>query len=85
MKFLNFFSIFALLDPHPDPESGSTDLIESGSETLFLTISYIKRCLFGLNYVDYSQGSGRIHVCHVCAKKFVTASTLNSHIKLVHK
>jgi hypothetical protein len=42
MKFLNFFLllriIFALLDPDtdPNPESryGSTDLIESGSETL---------------------------------------------------
>jgi hypothetical protein len=36
-KFPNFFIlflwvIFALL--YPDPESGSTDLIESGSETL---------------------------------------------------
>jgi hypothetical protein len=38
MKFLNFFLllcvIFALLDPDPDSESGSTDLIESGSKTL---------------------------------------------------
>jgi hypothetical protein len=39
MKFLNFFLllwvIFALLDPDPDSEygSGSTDLIESGSNT----------------------------------------------------
>ncbi len=39
IKFLNFFLllwvIFALLDPDPDPDSeygsGSTDLIESGS------------------------------------------------------
>jgi hypothetical protein len=35
MKFLNFclflWVIFALLDPDPDSESGSTDLIESGS------------------------------------------------------
>jgi hypothetical protein len=33
MKFLNFFftSFFALLDPDPDSESGSADLIESGS------------------------------------------------------
>ncbi len=40
MKFLIFFLllwvIFALLDPDPDSKngSGSTDLIESGSETL---------------------------------------------------
>jgi hypothetical protein len=36
MKFLNFFLFlwFALLDP--DPDSGSTDLIESGSEPLVL-------------------------------------------------
>ncbi len=38
MKFLKFFLllwvIFALLDPDPDSESGSTDLIQSGSETL---------------------------------------------------
>jgi hypothetical protein len=39
IKFLNFFLllwfIFALLDPDPDSEhgSGSTDQIESGSET----------------------------------------------------
>ncbi len=36
MKFLNFFllvSDFALLDPDPDSENGSTDLIESGSNT----------------------------------------------------
>jgi hypothetical protein len=39
MKFLNFFYflwvIFALLDPDPDSEygSGSTDPIESGSNT----------------------------------------------------
>jgi hypothetical protein len=37
MKFLNFFLflwvIFALLDSDPDPDNGSTDLIESGSET----------------------------------------------------
>ncbi len=26
--------IFALLDPHPDPESGSTDLIESVSNPI---------------------------------------------------
>jgi hypothetical protein len=35
MKFLDFFLLlwvlFALLDPDPDSESGSTDLIESGS------------------------------------------------------
>ncbi len=49
MKFLNFFLflwvIFALLDPDPDPESGSTDLIESrsGSETL---VSWIWNYLF---------------------------------------
>jgi hypothetical protein len=38
IKFLTFYSIFwvifALLDPNLDSESGSTDLIESGSETL---------------------------------------------------
>ncbi len=40
MKFFNFFLllwvIFALLDPDPDSKygTGSTDLIESGSETL---------------------------------------------------
>ncbi len=38
MKFLNFFLllwvIFVLLDPDPASEYGSTDLIESGSETL---------------------------------------------------
>jgi hypothetical protein len=39
MKFLNFLRvIFSLLDPYPNPDSGSgyrsTDLIESGSETL---------------------------------------------------
>ncbi len=37
MKILNFFLffgvIFALLDPIPDSESGSIDLIESGSNT----------------------------------------------------
>jgi hypothetical protein len=37
MKFLNFFLlswvIFALLDPEPESGYGSTDLIESGSET----------------------------------------------------
>jgi hypothetical protein len=35
MKFLYFFLllwvIFALLDQNPDPESGSTDLVEKGS------------------------------------------------------
>jgi hypothetical protein len=42
MKFQNFFLllwvIFALLDPDPDSEcgSGSTDLLESGYETLLL-------------------------------------------------
>jgi hypothetical protein len=37
MKFSKFFPllwvIFALLDPYPDPEYGSTDLIKSGSNT----------------------------------------------------
>jgi hypothetical protein len=41
-KFLNFFLllrvIFALLDP--DPDSGSTDLIESGSEILIITLHH---------------------------------------------
>jgi hypothetical protein len=42
MKFLNFsyfWVIFALLDPDPDFKHGygSTDLIESGSETLGMT------------------------------------------------
>jgi hypothetical protein len=33
IKFLNYFNIyiFALLDPYPDSESGSTDLTKSGS------------------------------------------------------
>jgi hypothetical protein len=37
MKFfflLLLWLMFALLDPDPDSESGSTGLIESGSETL---------------------------------------------------
>ncbi len=42
MKFLNFFLflwvIFAHMDPAPD--SGSIDLIESGSETLILSIPF---------------------------------------------
>ncbi len=36
--FLLLWVIFALLDPDPDSESGSTDLIESGSATLPKTL-----------------------------------------------
>ncbi len=45
MKFLNFWVIFALLDPDPDADSES-GFIESGSETLppimYFTIPLLK-------------------------------------------
>ncbi len=45
INFLNFFlylwDIFTILDPDQDSESGSTDLIESWSETLFLAQNLI--------------------------------------------
>jgi hypothetical protein len=57
IKFLNFFLflwvIFTILDPDRDSESGSTDLIESGSETLFLTQNLIPSTGMDQGYGKY--------------------------------
>jgi hypothetical protein len=51
LKTYNFFLswvIFALLDPNPDSEygSGSTDVIESGSGTLLVSVSNLMSFAF---------------------------------------
>jgi hypothetical protein len=61
MKFLNFFLllwvIFALLDPDPDSESGSTDPIESGSATLAVDRAPpLLHAHLGLKHVDVVVG-----------------------------
>jgi hypothetical protein len=86
MKFPNFFLllmvIFALLDP--DSESGSTDLIESGSETLqkslYLSIFRVPRIAWSLHYrLFYLVGVGCVAraviekitdfwICALCGK-----------------
>jgi hypothetical protein len=49
MKILNslliqyLWVIFALLDPAPESESGSSDLIISGSETLVKNVNFLLR------------------------------------------
>lgn len=32
-----------------------------------------------------AKDEARIHVCHICARKFISVYNLNSHVKLVHK
>ncbi len=64
-NFINFFLfvwvIFALLDPDLDSESGSTDLIETGSGSETLIKTYLK-CCWGNHFV-------RIQACGLIAMR----------------